>query len=698
MNAASPTAMKTVAIIQARMGSSRLPGKVLETIAGKPMLQWVIERTQAARKVDQVVLATTIETSDDKVAAFAASLGIGVVRGSVDDVLDRYYQSAKRFAPDLIVRITADCPMIDPQIIDRAIARFQEGGYDYVSTADPVPTFPDGLDVSVTSMAILERVWKEAALKSEREHVFPYVYKNPDKFRLGTVIHDIDLSAMRWTVDEAVDLEFVRTVYAELGARIFVMGDVLDLLRRKPELADVNSGIIRNEGYLKSLTQDREAAMSKGKGQELYKKAKELIPGGTQLLSKRPEMFLPDQWPSYYSKAKGCEVWDLDGVKYTDMSYSAIGACVLGYADPDVDAAVIQAVNNGNVSTLNCPEEVELAETLLVAHPWAQKVRYARTGGEAMTVAVRIGRAHSGKDKVAFCGYHGWHDWYLAANLAQDDKLDGHLIPGLEPKGVPRGLLGTALPFSYNKIAELEKIVADHGKEIGVIVMEPIRNFRPADGFLEKVREIATRIGAVLIFDEVTTGWRMTDGGAHLLLGVNPDIAVFGKAISNGYPMAAVIGVGRVMQSVQSTFISSTYWTDRIGPTATLATIKKIAGHKVMARLAVLGEKVQQGWAAIAAKNALKVEIGGMPQISHFSFLYDNGQAMKTLFVKLMLEKGYLATTAYYAMYAHSDDAIAKYLEASDDAFRKIAMAQREGTVEKLIDGPVAHSGFRRLT
>jgi len=689
---------KVVAIIQARMGSSRLPGKVLEEIAGKPMLQWVLERARSARKVDQVVLATTVEPSDDRVAVFAERQGIAVFRGSLDDVLDRYYRAAKEFGADLIVRITADCPMIDPEIIDKAIAMFQRGGFDYVSTADPTPTFPDGLDVSVTSMPVLERVWKEARLKSEREHVFPYVYNHPELFRLGPVINPVDLSQMRWTVDEPADLEFVRRVYASLGARVFGMQDVLDLLERDPGLLGVNAGIIRNEGYLKSLRQDKEAAMSKGKGQELYKRAKEIIPGGTQLLSKRPEMFLPDHWPSYYSKAKGAEVWDLDGRKYIDMSYSAIGASILGYADPDVDEAVINAVKNGNVSTLNCPEEVELAEVLLAGHPWAGKVRYARTGGEGMAIAVRIARAHSGRDKVAFCGYHGWHDWYLAANLSEDDKLNGHLIPGLEPKGVPRGLLGTAVPFSYNNIQELEKIVAESVNGLGAIVMEPLRNFLPQDGFLEKVRAIATRINTPLIFDEVTTGFRLTDGGAHLMLGVQPDIAVFGKAISNGYPMAAVIGTEKVMQAVQTTFISSTYWTDRIGPTASLATIRKASRLGVTRRLETLGQKVQQGWKEIAAANGLKVEVGGMPQISHFSFLYDEGQAMKTLFVKLMLEKGYLATNAYYAMYAHTDEMVAKYLEAADATFRAIAMAQREGVVEKMIGGPVAHTGFRRLT
>src|SRR3989338_2144900 len=213
-----------------------------------------------------------------------------------------------------------------------------------------------------------------------------------------------------------------------------------------------------------------------GTGQSLYRRAKKLIPGGTQLLSKRPEFLLPDQWPAYYSKVKGVEVWDLDGKKYIDMCQNGVGACVLGAGDPDVDTAVLQAVANGNLSTLNCPEEVELAELLVELHPWAQMVRYARCGGEAMAVAVRIARASAGRDKVAFFGFLGWDDLYLAANLTEDHALDGHLLAGLAPAGVPRGLTGTMLPFRYNQVDDLKAIVRDHGEELAAIVMEPTRS------------------------------------------------------------------------------------------------------------------------------------------------------------------------------------------------------------------------------
>lgn len=436
-----------------------------------------------------------------------------------------------------------------------------------------------------------------------------------------------------------------------------------------------------------------------GTGQRLYEKAKARIPGGTQLLSKRPEMFLPDQWPGYYSRAGGAEVWDLDGNRYLDMSLNGIGSCVLGFADPDVDAAVKAAIDAGSMATLNCAEEVELADLLCELHPWADMVRYTRSGGEAMAVAIRIARARTRRERVAFCGYHGWHDWYLSANLAEEDALDGHLLPGLEPAGVPRGLRGTALPFRYNRLDELREFVEEYGPELAAIVMEPVRNQDPAPGFLEAVRDMASETGAVLIFDEITTGFRLNTGGVHLLTGVRPDMVVFAKAISNGYPMGAVIGIRDVMQAAEHTFISSTYWTERIGPTAALATIRKFRKQRVAEHLVRIGSRVREGWAAAAARAGLSVHVGGLVPLSHFAFegAYDI-QAAHTLFTQIMLDRGFLAGKAFYATYAHRDEHVDGYLAAVEEAFATIARGVELGTLKRQLRGPVAHQGFRRLT
>ena len=374
------------------------------------------------------------------------------------------------------------------------------------------------------------------------------------------------------------------------------------------------------------------------KSLQIQERAKNCMPGMTQLLSKRPDMFSLGVWPGYYSKAKGAEVWDLDGNHYIDMSISGIGANVLGYADPDVDTAVKNAIANGTSCSLNCPEEVELAELLCELHPWAEMVRYARTGGEAMAVAVRVARARTRKDKIAFCGYHGWHDWYLAANLGTENALGEHLISGLNPAGVPKGLTGTALPFRYNHLHELESIIAANKDELAAIVMEPIRNEKPMPGFLEGVRGLADKTNTVLIFDEISAGFRLNTGGAHLVIGdVVPDIAVFSKALGNGYPIAAIIGKADVMQAAQKTFISSTYWTERNGPTAAIAMIKKHKSVDAGKHLVHLGEQIQSGWKEMANKHGLSIEVGGMKPMSHFSFEDEQAQAMKAFFIQLML-------------------------------------------------------------
>ena len=434
-----------------------------------------------------------------------------------------------------------------------------------------------------------------------------------------------------------------------------------------------------------------------GKSQELYKEAKKLIPGGTQLLSKRPELFLPDQWPAYYESAKGCEVIDIDGNKYIDMITMGIGSCVLGYADDDINASVINAIENGSMTSLNVPEEVELAKLLIKIHPWAQMVRYARTGGEAMSVAVRIARAKSKKDIVLFCGYHGWHDWYISANLSEDKALDGHLLPGLEPLGIPRSLKDTSIPIQYNDTKSLVEAIEKYKGQVGVIVLEAIRDKPPTNEFLLEIRKSSDKYGIVFIVDEITSGFRLNLGGAHLLYGIEPDIAVFGKAIGNGFPMTAIIGKRSVMQAAQGSFISSTFWTDRIGTVAALATINKMQQVDLPVHLIKTGKQIQSGWLELAKKNGLKIHTSGIYPLSHFEFEYSNSLAIKTLFTQMMLEKGFLASTIFYASYAHKAYHVEKYLVAVDLVFAFLSKLILSNSIESSLKGPICHSGFKRL-
>ncbi len=434
--------------------------------------------------------------------------------------------------------------------------------------------------------------------------------------------------------------------------------------------------------------------------QQQYVHAKSIIPGGTQLLAKRPEMFAPDHWPAYYEQAIGCEVIDTSGRRFIDMSASGILACILGFADPDVNAAVIRRVHLGSMATQQTYDEVRLTELLLEIHPWADMARFARTGGESMAVAVRIARAATGRDKVAICGYHGWHDWYLAANLGEQgpDALAGHLLGGLNPMGVPRSLRETTFPFAYNQLDQLDEISARHGDNLAAIVMEPTRHNDPDPGFLEGVRERANRLGAKLIFDEISIGWRLCLGGAHLKYGVEPDIAVFAKTISNGFPMAAVIGNGTTMSAAQSSFISSAYWTEGVGPAAAVAAVTKMRRIDVPTHLAQIGSQLIDGWSELGRRHRVPVTTGGRPELVVVEFAHEHAIALMTLFTRRMLNRGILAGAGFNPTLAHEPRHVNSYLAAADEVFPEIAESIAKGDVTERIDGKEKHTMFARLT
>jgi glutamate-1-semialdehyde 2,1-aminomutase len=674
--------MTTVAIVQARLGSSRFPGKVLKTVAGRPLIALLLDRLAKSRLLDSVVLAIPEGPAEQALADFADANGTMCFRGSENDVLDRFYRTAVACKANTIIRITGDCPLVDAALLDACMKEYVENPCDYLSNVNP-PTFPDGLDVEIFGFTALEQAWKEATKVHDREHVTPYL-RDSGKFTLRNMANDTDLSGLRWTVDEPADLAVIQAVFDHFHPEShFTWRQVYELQKEQPELFTANAAINRNQG----------ATM--GAGQKLWKRAKNIIPGGNMLLSKRAEMFLPENWPAYFSRAKGCQVWDLDGNSYIDMSIMAIGTNTLGYGHPAVDAAVRKVIDDGNMSTFNCPEEVYLAEKLVELHPWAEMVRLGRTGGESNAMAIRIGRAAAGRDKVAICGYHGWHDWYLSANLGNDSSLDGHLLPGLEPKGVPRNLRETVYPFSYNNFSELEALVTSH--DIGVIKMEVSRNVGPEDGFLQKVRKLATDRNIVLIFDECTSGFRETYGGLHKKYGVDPDIAVFGKAMGNGYAITAIIGSREVMDAAQSTFISSTFWTERIGPVAALKTLEVMAQQRSWEMITETGKKITQRWQELAGKHGLTLETWGLPALTGFTLQSKNSLAYKTYITQEMLKQGILAGNCVYVCTEHSQEIIDRYFAALDPLFRTISDCEDGKDINLLLDGPVCHAGFKRL-
>ena len=429
-------------------------------------------------------------------------------------------------------------------------------------------------------------------------------------------------------------------------------------------------------------------------GQKLWEEAKTKISCGTGLLSKRAHLFDPQSWPSYFSRAKGASIWDLDGKRYTDFT-GGVGAILLGHADDEVNAAVKRRVNLGSYATLASPDEVKLADVLLDLHPWAGKVRYARGGGEALGLAVRIARAATGKSGVAFCGYHGWSDWYLAANLGDDAALDGHLLPGLQPLGVPRELAGTAVPFRYNDPDSFRAALQKLDGKLAAVVMEPMRSEFPRDGFMQNVIDACHAAGAVFVLDEVTSGWRFGFPGAAPVLGIEPDIAVYAKAMSNGYPSGAIIGKNEVMDASNSSFISSSYWTDGVGTAASLACIRKMQREGVQKHVWELGGRLQAGLREVAARHpSLQLKIGGMPCAPSLGFA---DPAAKVLMIRHMLQRGYLMSSQLYVTWPHTDELITGMLAVLDESLDLVSKTQERGELKSTAGVEIAQQGFARL-
>ncbi len=679
--------MNVLAVIQARLGSTRLPNKVMKRIEDQTLIQLLVSRLSKSRHIDQIIVATSKDAENLPLVDHVKKMGIECFQGSEEDVLMRYFSAAKKYNADTIVRITGDCPLIDASLVDKVISKFNSSDCDYVSNNYP-PTYPDGLDVEVFSLSSLDIANRFAISISDREHVTPYI-RNSGKFKVDVVSNSEDFSDRRWTVDEQEDFLVIQKIYKHFFPNIhFSWKDIMKLEEEKPDIFIDNKFIKRNEG------------MHMGKGQKLWKRAKKIIPGGNMLLSKRSEQYLPEYWPSYFKEAYGCKLKDLDGNEYIDMSIMGIGTNILGYGNKLVDEEVTRVVKQGNMSSLNCPEEVYLAETLIDLHPWADMARFARSGGEANAIAIRISRAATGKDNVAVCGYHGWHDWYLSVNHntqnSENSKgLDEHLLPGLSPTGVPSSLKNTVFPFSYNDFEQLSDLVKNYN--IGTIKMEVMRNEEPKNDFLHKVRKLSSDNNIVLIFDECTSGFRETFGGLHKKFGVEPDMAMFGKALGNGYAITATIGRKEIMEAAQSTFISSTFWTERIGPVAALKTLEVMNNLKSWETITSKGIFIKNSWDELATKHNLKINHFGIPALAGFNIDSKFSLEYKTFITQEMLKKGYLASNVVYSCTEHTKEVVQNYLEELDKIFSKIKSCEEKDSIGSLLDGEVCHSGFGRL-
>ena len=555
----------------------------------------------------------------------------------------------------------------------------------------------------IAALAGLDNVWFDTSAICEPEALVAVLRAfGPRRLLFGT---DYPISQQRgraitmgngfaWVVTDRVEQwDFPDAEPVQVGLEgiraLLTAADLMNLDQR--DLQDIfHDNTMRLLGFLE---EDAE------QGQHLFSRATELIPGGTQLLSKHPDRHAPGAWPPYFREARGIDVWDEAGRRFRDVGHHGIGAAALGYRDPDVTRAVLRRVALGSYSMLNSREEPEVAELLCALHPWAEQVRFARSGGEICAIGARIARAATGRSLLAICGYHGWHDWYLAANLGAGDALDEHLLPGLDPAGVPPELRGTSLTFHYGDAAAFDRIVADHGERLAAVVMEPCRRHHPPPGFLEHIRTETRRVGALLVFDEVSLGWRLARGGAHLRYGATPDLAIFAKSLGNGHPMAAVIGTRAAMEGAHRSFISSTYWTEGVGFAAARAVLLKMRRIDLPAHCARIGRRYLAAVLRTSAHHGVPLaRDGDIDEHPHVRFEHAQAAALQTLYVRLMLQRGFLAGDGMFVSLPHTEAVIDEYEAAMDPVFAEIAAALRAGDVNERLDGGVARAGFARLT
>jgi len=678
-----------VAVVQARMGSSRFPGKVLEDVAGHPMLWHVVHRLRKARLVDKVVVATTDRPLDDPIVDFCRQDELACFRGDERDVLDRFYQAAKAHHADVVIRITADCPLIDPAVVDRVVARFQQGDCDYASNAVPY-TYPDGLDTEVFSFAALERAWRDANKPSEREHVTPYL--RTEIFRNANVQSEIPVSPAqyRWTVDHPADLIFVRKVYAAFSQNEdFGFREIFQLLKERPELTTIQAETITNEGYYKSLYQQAKAgAASKrplAQSHVWLERSKQVIPSCAQTFSKGYTQYVQGVAPIFLERGKGCRVWDVDGNEYIDYVQGLLPN-ILGYAHDEINAAASAQLAAGHSFSLPHPLEVQLAERLSRIIPCAEMVRFGKNGSDATSGAVRAARAFTGRDHIACCGYHGWQDWYIGSTTRN--------------AGVPKAVRELTHPFTYNDVLSLEKILHAHRGEIAAVIMEPFNFVEPAPGFLEGVKQLCREHGSLLIFDEICSGFHFGLGGAQKLFGVTPDLACFGKAMGNGFPISCVVGRADVMRIFDEIFYSFTFAGEVASMAAAMKVLDILEQTDALARIESNGRMLKDAVNAMAKEAGLaqRLKAVGRPQWSLLKFFDENGAdspVAKNLFQQEAVKRGVLLLATHNVTAAHDATAIHETIEIHAEVIKTLAGWLNDLDPTRFLDGPMAQPVFR---
>jgi glutamate-1-semialdehyde 2,1-aminomutase/spore coat polysaccharide biosynthesis protein SpsF len=686
------------AIIQARMGSSRLPGKVLADIGGHPMLWHVVRRILRCRTIDQIVVATTTNEQDKPIESFCEKEGILCVRGPEQDVLERYYQAVILVKADVVVRITADCPFIDPEVVDRVVDAFSStSGCDYASNTLHY-TYPDGLDVEVFSSVALATAQKQAQSPLEREHVTPYLRTATKAGKpLFAIINVENKEAavpvkLRLTVDEQADLDFARLVYERLGTKnpFFGLREVLFLLQQEPELMEVNHNIMKNEGLYKSLLSEKPVEarkLSLHNSLALKAKAEKLIPSCSQTFSKGPSQFVQGVAPVYLERGEKAHVWDVDGNEYVD-TVLALAPIILGYCDPCVDGAVQEQLKNGVSFSLPHRLEIEVAEKLVAMIPCAEMVRFGKNGSDATSGAIRAVRAYTGREMVACCGYHGWQDWYIGTTTRNG--------------GVPVSTRAMTKTFVYNDIDSLKSLFFQYPGQIAAVIMEPISVEKPRDNFLAEVKEVAHAHGALLIFDEVVTGFRLAKGGAQEYFGVIPDLACFGKAMANGFPLSAIVGSKEIMRIFDEIFFSFTFGGEALSLAAARATIETFLEKDVIGVLWEQGERLQEGFNVLAKGLGLAqyMSCKGLPPRTIIDITAPDEidpLLLKAILQQEMVRRGVLWAGYHNVCFSMTEADVMCILRAYRAALPVVKQAIESGNPEKYLLGARLQPVFRKV-
>jgi len=662
---------RTVAIAQARMGSTRLPGKVMTWLGGRPVLRWTYDALKKAHGIDEVVIATSTLPQDDTIAKYCALHNISCFRGSETDVLKRFYECAVAYGAEVVLRITCDCPFIDPGVVTEVIRLRRMKEVSYASNIDP-PTYPDGLDIECFTFDALFAAHQEATRLSDRDCVTQYILRNRDRFPAANLTCPLPgLEKERWVLDTEADLKFCASLIPYLtGSPSYL--DILRVLDIMPDIRDINRAGVRNERFFESIHTEPLPARSFKRSQDWFETAHRLIPFGAQTFSKSHLQFPPGAAPLYLSHGSGARVFDIDGNDYVDL-VAAILPVVLGYRDPDVDRAIKDQLDNGISFSLATKLEYELAENLTHLIPCAEMVKFGKSGTDVTTAAVRAARAYTGKQIVVATGYHGWADW----SMATTDRN----------RGIPNSTDLANKRLAYGDYEGFEGMF--HAYAMAAIIVEPEGDAE----FLKWLRLMCDKYGVVLIFDEVITGFRWALGGAQKFYNVTPDLATFGKAMANGMPLSAVVGKRDIMKKFEppgNIFYSGTMFGETLSLAAALATIKKMQRENVIQHLWKVGADIDLAIKKYIDRTGLGSVINLSGEFPKRAVTFnDAGNAtsnqLRTLFMQEMIKNGVLIIGSNNVMHSIGDAEMKRISKAYHDTIFTIALAIEKGDIAERV-------------